>query len=180
VVVVGPFDSAAAADNSIRFGARDEFPTPGPWHAILIRSAGLGFVRAGAGAAVIPLDEGAFVVSKLWAYLVPRRPDHVGVTANTLGGGGDGPTCLVRVQGDVVADANQCTHWRATDLGAFLVEASSVVATGNRVRGDEAAALVLEVPENRLAAVANLTAGGTRNFGSGLSSPWDVLNPIVL
>jgi hypothetical protein len=180
VVVVGPFDSAAAADNSIRFGARDEFPTPGPWHAILIRSAGLGFVRAGAGAAVIPLDEGAFVVSKLWAYLVPRRPDHVGVTANTLGGGGDGPTCLVRVQGDVVADANQCTHWRATDLGAFLVEASSVVATGNRIRGDEAAALVLEVPENRLAAVANLTAGGTRNFGSGLSSPWDVLNPIVL
>jgi hypothetical protein len=177
--VVGPFDNAAAADNSIRFGARDEFPTPGPWHAILIQSAGLGFVRTGAGMAVVPLEDGTFVVSKLWAHLVPRRPDHTGVTANMLGGGGDGPTCLVRVRGDVVADANQCTHRRATDLGAFLLEASSIVATGNRIRGDEAAQLALFVQEDRLAAVANLTAGGTRINGSGLSSPWDILNPIV-
>jgi hypothetical protein len=41
--------------------------------------------------------------------------------------------------------------------------------------------LVLEVQENRFAAVGNLTAGGTHlgGTGGGLPSPWQQLNPTV-
>lgn len=178
IAVIGPFDRASAADNAVRFGSGDEFPSEGPWHAILVQSAGLGLVKAGLGKAVIPIEGGAFVLSKLTAYVVSARADHVGVSSNMVVGGGDGPTCLVRINGDVVADANQCTHTRARELGAVLLHASSVVATSNRVRGENAR-LVLEVPENRFAAVANLAAGGTNLFTSGLFSPWDALNPTV-
>jgi hypothetical protein len=60
----------------------------------------------------------------------------------------------------------------------MLLHASAIVATSNRVRGDKAR-LVLEVPEDRFAAVANLASGGTNLFTSGLFSPWDALNPTV-
>lgn len=178
IAVVGPFDRAAAADNAVRFGAGDEFPNQGSWHAILVQSAGLGLVKAGLGRAVIPLAGGAFVLTKLAAFVVSARADHVGVSSNMIVGGGDGPTCLVRINGEVVADANQCTHARERDLGAMLLHASAIVATSNRVRGDKAR-LVLEVPEDRFAAVANLASGGTNLFTSGLFSPWDALNPTV-
>jgi len=178
IAVLGPFDNATAADNAVRFGAGDEFPNQGAWHAILVQSAGLGLIKAGLGKAVIPLGGGAFVLNKLAAFLVSARADHVGVSSNMIVGGGDGPTCLVRINGEVVADANQCTHARARDLGAVVLHAEAVVATSNRVRGDEAR-LVLEVPENRFAAVANLASGGTNLFSSGLFSPWDALNPTV-
>ena len=41
--------------------------------------------------------------------------------------------------------------------------------------------LVLEVPEDRFAAVANLAAGGTHlgGPGAGLPDPWNPLNPTV-
>jgi Family of unknown function (DUF6519)/Right handed beta helix region len=178
VVVVGPFDHVSAAENSVRFGAGDAPPNQGQWHALLIQSAGLGQVKFGGGKAVIATTTGAFVLTNLWAYLVLARADHVGVTSNQLSGGGDLPTCLVQVNGDVVADANQCTHLGGERPGMFL-SASSVIATSNRVRGDRAR-LTLDVPKDRFAAVANITAGGTELVSApGLFSPWDALNPVV-
>ena len=96
------------------------------------------------------------------------------------GGGGNEPACRVRVGGDVVADANQCRHERAEDPTAMLLQGSSVIASGNRLRGEEAR-LVIRTDENRLAAVGNLAPGGTHlnGPGSGLPSPWQPLNPNV-
>jgi hypothetical protein len=41
--------------------------------------------------------------------------------------------------------------------------------------------LILRTAENRLAAVGNLTPGGTHlnNPGAGLPGPWQPLNPLV-
>jgi hypothetical protein len=177
IAVIGPFDRVSASDNSVRFGAGDAAPTQGGWHALLIQSAGLGLVRLGVGLAVVALGDGAFVLNKAAAYLVAPRPDHVGVVSNILSGGGDLPTWLVRIRGDLVADANQCAHRGGDQIGALL-HASSIIASANRIRGEKSR-LILEVPEDRFAAVANLTAGGTQLFSSGLFSPWDALNPVA-
>ena len=75
---------------------------------------------------------------------------------------------------------NQCDHAGGEPAG-MLLQGMSASATGNRVRGPEKAMLVLQAPENRFAAVANLAAGGTHlgGPGAGLPSPWADLNPTV-
>ena len=102
------------------------------------------------------------------------------LASNTLTGGGNQPTCLVRVRGDVIAEANQCTHAGRQDVTGIRLGGGSVTATSNRVRGPKSV-LVLEVPENRVAAVANLTADGTRlgSASGGLPAPCAALNPKV-
>jgi hypothetical protein len=84
------------------------------------------------------------------------------------------------VRGDVVAEANQCTHLGRGDPVGILLRGGTATATSNRVRGPKSM-LVLEVPEDRFAAVANLTSDGTRlgSASGGLPAPWDALNPIV-
>lgn len=175
VLVLGPFASVVLGENA----SDGEAPEQGTWHAVLIRSAERQFARAGAGRAFIALrDERALLLDRQWAFVIPARADHVTLTANALTGGGQEPTCVVKVRGDVVADANQCTHeGRGTPVGVQLA-GTTATATGNRVRGRESM-LVLEVPEDRFAAVANITAGGTRLGNAPVPGPWDALNPIV-
>jgi Family of unknown function (DUF6519)/Right handed beta helix region len=180
VVVVGPFDRVEVSSNSIGLGAGARPPEEGAWHALLVQSAGRGLVRVGAGKAVVAVGRAAFVINGGWGYAAPERDDHVTVASNALTGGGERPTCLVRVTGDVVADANQCTHLEPGEPLGVLLAASSVTASTNRVRGGKAM-LVLEVREDRFAAVGNLAAGDTHLGapGAGLPPPWDALNPQV-
>ncbi len=180
IVVVGPFERLDASENSVRFAADEPAPGQGGWFALLVQSAGRGLVRMGAGKAAVPVREGALVLTGAWAYAAARRGDHTNVESNTLAGGGDQPTCLVRVGGDVVAQANQCAHLGREEQSGIVLEATSVTAGSNRVRGGEAM-LVLRVPEDRFAALGNLAAGGTHlgGPGAGLPSPWDSLNPTV-
>jgi hypothetical protein len=102
------------------------------------------------------------------------------VTSNTLEGGGNLATCLVRVAGDVVAQGNQCLHGEGQEPAGIRIQATSVTASSNRVRGGRSM-IVLQVPENRFAAVGNLAAGGTHlnTPGGGLPAPWSPLNPTV-
>ncbi|MEO5577193.1 MAG: DUF6519 domain-containing protein [Gaiellaceae bacterium] len=180
VVVVGPFDRVALTGNSVRFATGDAFPTQGDWYALLVHSAGRELVRVAAGKAVVPVGENAFVLNGLWGFAAPARGDHVTVASNTLAGGGSRPTCLIRVRGDIVAEANQCTHGEQGEQSAFVLGSSSIIASSNRIRGGKAM-LVLETIENRFAAVGNLTGGGTHlgGPGAGLPGPWSELNPIV-
>jgi hypothetical protein len=180
VVAVGPFDRISVVENSIRYGPERPAPEGGRWHALVVASAGQQLVGFGGGRAAVPIEEGAVVFNGEWAFPVPRRADHVGVGSNTMSGGGELPTCLVRVRGDVVAQANQCEHVAARDPTGVLLTASSISAASNRVRG-ERSMLVLQVPENRFAAVGNLASGGTHlgGPGNGLPDPWDPLNPVV-
>lgn len=182
IAVVGPFERASVSDNAVRFGPGVPGPVNGTWWALLIQSAGEVRTRV-ASAAVVPLEGGgALALTNRGVFAVAARGDHAGVAANTMtgGGGGNEPACRVRVGGDVVADANQCRHERAEDPTAMLLQGSSVIATGNRLRGEEAM-LIIRTDENRLAAVGNLAPGGTHlnNPGSGLPSPWQPLNPNV-
>jgi len=179
IAVVGPFERASVSDNSVRFGPGSPGPSSGVWWALLIQSAGEVRTRV-AGTAVVPLDNGALAVSRAAAAGAPRRSDHAGVASNTLSGGGTEPACLVRIGGDAVADANQCLHEAAEDPSAMVLQASSIVASSNRLRGGKAM-LILRTQENRFAAVGNLAPGGTHlnSPGSGLPSPWQSLNPNV-
>lgn len=124
------------------------------------------------------VTEGAVVLNGKWGYAARGRGDHVGVAANVVSGGGAEPACLVRVHGDVVAEGNQCEHEESAS--AAVLGASSVVASSNRVRGGRSM-LILEVDEDRFAAVGNLAAGGTHlgGPGAGLPAPWSTLNPTV-
>jgi hypothetical protein len=180
IAVIGPFERASVSDNSVRFGRERPGPEAGGWYALLIQSAGRVRTRIGTDTAVVPLENGAVVVDRHGAFAVGKRADHVGVASNTLSGGGELPACLVRVGGDVVAEGNQCLHRPREDPSAVVLGASSVIASSNRVRG-ERSMLILEVPENRFAAVGNLAAGGTHlgSPGAGLPGPWDPLNPVV-
>jgi hypothetical protein len=178
--VIGPFERLSVSDNSARFGPDRPAPAEGGWYALLVQSAGRVVTRVGAQTAVVPLRTGAVVLNKAWASAVADRGDHVGVSSNTVSGGRNLPTCLVRVAGDVVAEGNQCLHIPSEEVAGIRLQGASITASSNRVRGVESM-LVLEVQENRFAAVGNLTAGGTHlgGTGGGLPSPWQQLNPTV-
>ena len=180
IAVIAPFERASVSDNSVRFSAERLAPTDARWWAILIQSAGEVKTRVTGAAAVVPVENGAVVVGHGWASAVAARGEHAGVGANTVSGGGREPACLVRIGGDVVAEGNQCLHGDAEDPSAIVLRGSSVVASSNRLRG-ERSMLILEVQENRFAAVGNLAAGGTHlgSPGAGLPSPWKPLNPQV-
>ena len=179
--VIGPFDAASVSDNSSRFAADRPAPAEGGWYALLVQSAGLELVRLGDGKAVVPAANGAaLVLTGAWAYAAVARGDHAGVVANTLNGGGSLPTCVVRVRGDVVAEGNQCSHDEGRQPAGILLQASALTASTNRLRGGKSM-IVLEVREDRFAALGNLAAGGTHLFspGAGLPAPWDPFNPTV-
>ena len=179
--VIGPFEAASVQDNSSRFSADQAAPTQGGWYALLVQSAGLELIRLGDGKAAVPSADGAAVVlTGAWAFAAVARGDHAGVGANTLVGGGSLPTCLVRVRGDVVAEGNQCRHEEGQQLAGILLQATAITASSNRVRGGKSM-IVLQVPENRFAALGNLAAGGTHlaSPGAGLPAPWKPLNPTV-
>jgi hypothetical protein len=180
IAVVGPFERASVSDNSVRFSAERLAPTDGRWWALLIQSAGSVKGRVGSSATVVPLASGAVLVGHGWASAAAARADHAGVGSNTLSGGAREPACLVRISGDVVAEANQCFHDQAENPSAMVLLGSSVVASANRLRGGKAA-LILQTAENRFAAVGNLAPGGTHlgSPGSGLPAPWQALNPNV-
>ena len=180
VAVVAPFRNLTVAGNSLRFSSRDDVPRGGEWHALLVLSPEDEIVRAGHRKAVVPVGNDALVVNERWAYGVQRREEHATVSANTLLGGGGSPTCLVRIRGDAVVDANQCTHHADTESPrvGIGIAASSITASSNRVRGVESQ-LNLETRKDRFAAVGNLTTAGTTLHGGSLFGPWEDLNPIV-
>jgi hypothetical protein len=177
---VGPFDAVSASDNSSRFSAQAPAPAQGGWHALLVGSAGGGVVGVGAGKAVVKAGAGAVVLTNGWAYSAAARADHAGVASNTLSGGGALPTCLVVVNGEIVAEGNQCTHADTQQPLAAVLQASALTASANRVRGGKSM-LILQVNEGRFAALGNLVSGGTHlnNPGAGLPNPWKPLNPTV-
>ena len=65
------------------------------------------------------------------------------------------------MNGDVVAQGNQCTHDDGQQPVAMLLHGSAITASSNRVRSGRSV-LVLNVNEGRFAAVGNLTSGGTK------------------
>jgi Family of unknown function (DUF6519)/Right handed beta helix region len=177
---VGPFESLSAGDNTARKRGPG-FSGDSTFHALLVRSADREIGWVGHRKAVIPLEEEVFVLNAGWGYTQPSRGDHVIASSNVLLGGGVGPACWIRVFGDVVFDANQCELiFSGGDFGAVNLDASSITASTNRVRGEEAM-LVLATAKHRFAAVGNLTTGGTHigGPGGGLFDPWEMLNPIV-
>jgi len=181
IAAVGPFDAVSAADNSSRFDPDTIAPTQGGWHALLIQSAGGELVNLGAGKAVVPVSGGnAVVFTNGWAFAAAGRGDHAGVSSNTVSGGGTLPTCLVRVNGEIAAEGNQCLHNGEQQPAGIWLEASALTASTNRVRGVRSM-LVLKVDEKRFAAVGNLAAGGTflNAPGGALPNPWKALNPTV-
>jgi Family of unknown function (DUF6519) len=180
LVVVGPFDAASVSDNTSRFGATVVAPTDGSWNALLIQSAGAGnLIRAGAGKAVVPVTNGAVVLTGGWAFLAAVRLDHANVSSNTLVGGGPLPTCFVRVTGDVVAQGNHCTQSGGSTTAAFL-QGSVVTASSNRIAGGQSMLVLRVGGDNPFAALGNLAPGGTHLNAPGnpVPAPWNALNPI--
>jgi hypothetical protein len=178
IAVTGPFEEAAISDNSVRFDVEAQTPGEGRWWGLLLVSSTSELNKVGGGRAVVALDGEALVFTKGWAYLAAEKGDHAAVSTNILAGGGSQPTCHVEIRGDVVADANQCTH--LGDPVAMLLAGGSVVAASNRIRGGKSM-LVIQTNEDRFSAVGNLAAAGTHlgGPGAGLPGPWDALNPTV-
>jgi hypothetical protein len=178
IAVGEPFKEVIVSENNVRFGPGQSAPSKGGWNAVLIGSA-QGTSPVG-DKDVLPVEDGAIVVDETWAFFVEAVGGHVGVASNMLGGGGSKPACDVQVSGDVVADGNQCAYEVREDSTAVLLGGSSVVASSNRLRGDKAM-LILQVAEDRFAALGNLAPGGTHlgSPGGGLPGPWQPLNPNV-
>ena len=84
----------------------------------------------------------------------------------------------MQVNGDIVADANQCAHFGDGSPGVVLQTQSSIIASSNRVRGPKSR-LELQVPANRFSAVGNLASAGTSIGTTPLPAPWQALNPVV-
>lgn len=180
VAVGAPFERASVSDNSVRFRPGFLGPSDGEWIALLIQSVAGVRTRISDTASAVPVEGGAVVVSGDWAFAAAQAAEHVGVASNALTGGGKLPAGLVRVSGDVVAESNQCSYGALEDPSAVVLHGSSVIASSNRLRG-ERSMLILEVDENRFAAVGNLAPGGTRlgDPTGGLPPVWVPLNPDV-
>jgi hypothetical protein len=180
ITVVGPFASASVSENTSRFGAAAPAPKQGTWVALRIEStASTGTAAQGDLVMAVPVAGGnVLVFTEEEPFLVAAAPEHSGVSANSLTGGGASATCLVRVAGDLVAVGNQCDHDVSEGPTAMLLAAKSITATSNRARG-ERAIIVLDVDPERFAAVANLAGGGTHLSSGPLPSTWASLNPKV-
>jgi Family of unknown function (DUF6519)/Right handed beta helix region len=180
IAVGAPFEQASVSDNAVQYRRGQPAPPDGQWIAILIQSAGAVKTRVANTITTVPLADGAVILSGNWAFAAASRAEHAGVASNMLAGGAPLPAGLVRVSGDVVADANQCTYAAGHDPSAVVLQGSSVVASSNRLRGPRSM-LILEVAENRFAAVGNLAPGGTGLGGitGTLPAPWAPLNPNV-
>ncbi len=185
IVVAGPFQNAIVSENSVRAGVDLNRKQ---WQPLLVMST----VAPATGAAPVPFklgpnlaiignQAGALLLSDEVAAAVALRDDHATIVANVLEGGGLKPTCLVRVRGDIVADANHCTQLAGTSK-ACVLGGATVTASTNRVRGG-GAQLLLEVGAAKFAAVGNITANGTLlvtgSTPAPVSGPWNQLNPIV-
>ena len=171
------------SDNSSRFSPDATAPTQGNWWALLVTSITGAATSFGNGKAAVPVSNGTVVFTGASAYLAAAAPEHAGVSSNLLSGGGDQPTCLVRVSGDLVAEGNQALHEGGAGSIAMRLAALTITAATNRVRGPSAM-LVLQVDEKRLAAVGNLAPAGTQVASSSgtigpLPAPWQALNPSV-
>lgn len=181
IAVFGPFTTASVSENSARFSADVAAPPQGTWVALLIEqlaSAGItGFVK---GTLAVPIAAGGIIVfTEAEPFLAAAAPEHAGIAANSLTGGGVGPTCLARVRGDLVAEGNQCEHaGTAHTPMAMRLAAQSITATSNRARGTRAR-IVLDVDPKFFAAVGNLAPGGTHLAAGPLPAPWAPLNPQV-
>ena len=176
ITAMSPFERVSVSDNSSRYSPERPGPSRGSWWALLIQSPGRIPTRFGALGTVVPIDEeAAVVIAHAWAFVAPRRGDHVGWRRTRSRAAPPG-----RVRGDAVAESNQCLYQPLDDPSAVVVAASSVIASANRLRGGESM-LVLQSQENRFAAVANLAPGGTHlgGPGNGLPGPWQPLNPVV-
>jgi hypothetical protein len=177
LLVTGPFDSATVSENSVR-------PTTVPrdgaiWHALLIQSPGMELTSLGGRLAVIPTrDGGAVVLTNEGVHTFEGRAEVAIVTSNTLYGGGQAQTCLVRVAGDVIADTNHFTHDNGIEEAVVLSSPKWITASTNCVRGGRSQ-LILDIPEGHFAAVGNIARGGTHlnSAGAGLPDPWQALNP---
>ena len=177
ISVLGPFERANVSENSSAFSLTRTSPQEGLWWALLIASSLSGVGSLGPRHAVEVGNE-ALVFTNEWAAVQVLAGGHSTVSGNSLSGGGRRSTCEVLAAGDVIANANQCSHI-GESVGALL-RGDSIVASSNRVRGTRAT-LVLQVPEDRFSAVGNLAAGGTHLGapGDSLPAPWDALNPTV-
>jgi hypothetical protein len=76
----------------------------------------------------------------------------------------------------VVASANQLHARLQAAAPALHVLALAGSVNANRLRGGEPSG-VLDIDPKRVAVVGNLATNGITVAGSGLSAPWDQLNP---
>jgi hypothetical protein len=180
IAVFGPFERAWVTDNIVRFGEEGALPGGRGYTALEMQTFEREPARPGNKLFAVSIRGEALLIGPAWAFRVRVREGHAEVCTNALTGGGASVTCLVRVGGDVVAEGNQCAHAPDTERVGMYLRGSSITASTNRVRGTRAM-LVLDVAENRFAALGNLAAGGTHlgSPGAGLPSPWDPFNPLV-
>jgi len=177
LAVFGPFAAASVSDNSSRFSADQPAPSEGVWIALLVETVAQA-LGVGNEVTALPAHDGVLVLTGVNAYLAAAAPEHVGLASNSLSGGGNDPTCLVRIAGELVAQGNQCEHVGGDSPVAMDLTASAITASTNRARGTRAR-IVLHVDGKRFAALGNLAPGGTHLGSSPLPAPWAPLNPTV-
>jgi hypothetical protein len=178
VAVFGPFEGASVSDNSSRFSADQPAPPEGVWIALLVESVAGTALGISDAVTAVPAHDGVLVLTGASAYLAAAAPEHVGLASNSLSGGGNEPTCLVRIGGELVAQGNQCEHLAGDSQVAMDLTASTITASTNRARGTRAQ-IVLNVDPKRFAALGNLAPGGTYLGSSPLQAPWAPFNPTV-
>jgi len=178
IAVFGPFEAASVSDNSSRFSAEQPAPAEGGWVALLVQSVAGASLAVGNAVMAVPAHDGVLVFTGENAFFAAAAPEHAGLASNSLTGGGNQPTCLVRIAGELVAQGNQCEHEGGESPVAMDLTAATITASTNRARGTRAR-IVLHVDGKRFAAVGNLAPGGTHLGSATLPAPWAPLNPTV-
>jgi Right handed beta helix region len=176
VLVAGTFEHAVVTENAVRPTATPQGRTR--WHAVAVLDTGAQLLQMAPSMPVFTAKKGVLVTAGSFAFFVALRPNRATISTNVLAGGGEFPTCLARVRADVLADANLCEHRGNPE--AMVLGGAAISAATNRVFGGDVA-LVLDVAEDRFAAVGNLAAQGVHlgSFSNPVPAPWAALNPMV-
>src|SRR5581483_5523381 len=107
--------------------------------ALLVESVTIaGTTGLGNKTTAVSTGDGVLVLTAGNPFLAQAATEHAGISSNSLTGGGNQPTCLVRVAGDVVAEGNQCDHEGGEQPTAMLLTARTITASTNRARGTRA------------------------------------------
>ncbi|HZM75758.1 MAG TPA: hypothetical protein VFC19_08535 [Candidatus Limnocylindrales bacterium] len=109
------------------------------------------------------------------AYLRAAKPSgNVELTGNILNGGTEDPALTVVTSGDVILGGNRCLQPAEADREAARINAATVVAHGNRLKGGRPSLII--TARSGATAVGNITSGGIQINGNQI--PNDAINPI--
>lgn len=176
IEVTAPFDSLDVVDNRVRRSLQP--PKSGNrsrWHALRIRPVKEKFV-VGRKIGFAKMGNAFLGVFANKLRVFPQGRELVAIHGNFMETRGVGPAVTIETEGDCAFSDNRCVLSPRSPQPIVEIEAKTIIASGNHVRGGSNIAMSLRVDKERYSVLGNITDARIQINGAALPAPWAQLN----